>query len=62
MTMVERFYDFDAAEMLDSDEAIEAFLAEAMETSDAKVIASALGVVARAKGTSKRACGTLTQK
>jgi probable addiction module antidote protein len=50
MTMVEKFYDFDPAEMLDSDEAIEAFLAQAMETSDAKVIASALGVVARAKG------------
>jgi probable addiction module antidote protein len=50
MTMAEKFYDFDPAEMLDSDEGIEAFLAEAMETSDAKVIASALGVVARAKG------------
>jgi DNA-binding phage protein len=36
--------------MLGSDQAIEAFLAEAMETSDAKLIASAIGVVARAKG------------
>jgi probable addiction module antidote protein len=53
MTMAEKFYDFDPAEMLDSDEAIEAFLAEAMETSDARLIASALGVVARAKGMTK---------
>jgi DNA-binding phage protein len=35
MTMAEKFHDFDPAEMLDSDEAIEAFLAEAMETNDA---------------------------
>ena len=51
--MAEKFYDFDPAEMLDSDEAIEAFLADAMETSDARLIASALGVVARAKGMTK---------
>jgi probable addiction module antidote protein len=51
--MPEKFYDFDPAEMLDSDEAIEVFLAEAMETNDAKLIASSLGVVARAKGMSK---------
>lgn len=50
MMMVEKFYDFDPAELLDSDEAIEVFLTEAMETGDAKFIASALGVVARAKG------------
>ncbi|MER9408278.1 putative addiction module antidote protein [Mesorhizobium caraganae] len=50
--MVEKIYDFDPAEMLDSDAAIEAFLAEAMETGDAKFVASALGVVARAKGMS----------
>lgn len=48
--MAEKFYDFDPAEMLDSDEAIEAFLAEAMLTGDAKLVASALGVVARTKG------------
>jgi probable addiction module antidote protein len=51
--MPEKFYDFDPAEMLDSDEAIGVFLTEAMETGDAKFIASALGVVARAKGMSK---------
>jgi probable addiction module antidote protein len=53
MTMAERFYDFDPAEMLDSDEAIEAFLTEAMKTGDAKLVASALGVVARAMGMTK---------
>ena len=30
--MAEKFHDFDPAEMLDSDEAIETFLAEAMRT------------------------------
>ncbi len=50
--MKENFYDFDPAEMLDTDEAIEVFLTEAMQTGDAKFIASALGVVARAKGMS----------
>lgn len=50
--MTEKFFDFDPAEMLDTDEAIEVFLTEAMETGDAKFIASALGVVARAKGMS----------
>jgi len=48
--MAEKVHDFDAAEMLDSDEAVEAFLTEAMATGDAKLIASALGTVARAKG------------
>lgn len=48
--MTETFHNFDPAEMLDSDETIEIFLTEALETGDAKFIASALGVVARAKG------------
>jgi probable addiction module antidote protein len=51
--MPEKFYDFDPADMLDTDEAIGFFLTDAMETNDAKFIASALGVVARAKGMSK---------
>jgi len=51
--MTEKFYDFDPAEMLDSDEAIEVFLTEAMGTSDAKFVVSTLGVVARTKGMSK---------
>ena len=41
---------FDIAEMLDSDEAIAAFMADAFETDDAGYIAHAVGVVARAKG------------
>jgi DNA-binding phage protein len=44
MTMAGRFYDFDPAEMLGSDEAIEVFLTEAMCTGDAKFIASALAL------------------
>jgi probable addiction module antidote protein len=59
MTMAEKFYDFDPAEILDSDQAIEVFLAEAMETGDAKFIASAPGVVARAKGMTKSAPNTM---
>ncbi|RUL97462.1 addiction module antidote protein [Rhizobium chutanense] len=51
--MAEEIFDFDPAELLDSDEAIETFITEALQTGDAKFIASALGVVARAKGMSK---------
>jgi probable addiction module antidote protein len=48
--MAEKLTDFDPAEVLKSDEAIETFLADALETGDAGHIASALGVVARARG------------
>jgi probable addiction module antidote protein len=51
--MTEKIYDFDPADMLKSDEAIEVFLADAFETRDASHIASALGAVARAKGMAK---------
>lgn len=51
--MTEKLTDFDPATMLKSDEAIEVFLADALETGDAGHIASALGVVARAKGMTK---------
>jgi DNA-binding phage protein len=52
--MAEKFYDFDIAEMLDSDEAIELFPADAMETADVTFSTFALGiVVARAKGMAK---------
>jgi probable addiction module antidote protein len=51
--MAEKLYDFDPAEMLKSDEAIEVFLADAFETGDAHHIAAALGAAARAKGMSK---------
>jgi probable addiction module antidote protein len=53
MTMSEKFTDFDPAEHLNSDEAIEVFLEEAFATDDAAYIAHALGVVARAKGMTK---------
>lgn len=48
-----KVYDFDPADMLKSDEAIEVFLIDAFETNDAGHIASALGAVARAKGMAK---------
>lgn len=51
--MTKKLTDFDPAAMLKSDEAIEVFLADALETGDAGHIASALGVVARAKGMTK---------
>ena len=41
---------FAPAEYLDSDEAIAAYMNEALETGDVSFIADALGVVARAKG------------
>lgn len=48
--MVEKVHDYGPADALTSDEAIEIFLADAFETGDARHIASAVGVVARAKG------------
>jgi probable addiction module antidote protein len=53
MRMAEEIFDFDPAEMLDSDEAVEAYLDEVLKTGDTKFIASALGVVARAEGMTK---------
>jgi probable addiction module antidote protein len=41
---------FDAADYLDSPEAIADYLSEAFESADDKLIARALGTVARAKG------------
>jgi probable addiction module antidote protein len=51
--MDEKITDFDPAGMLKTDEAVEGFLTDAFETGDAHHIASALGVVARAKGMTK---------
>jgi probable addiction module antidote protein len=48
--VVEKLYDYDPADALTSDEAIETFLSDAFESGDAHYIAKALGVVARAKG------------
>ena len=44
---------FDPAEYLGTDEAIMAYIEEAIETSDPAFIADALGVVARARGMSQ---------
>lgn len=41
---------FDAAEYLDSSEAIAAYLSEAFETNDPSFITEAIGTVARARG------------
>jgi probable addiction module antidote protein len=41
---------FDPAAYLDSDEAVAAYLTEALATNDTPFIADALGVVARARG------------
>jgi probable addiction module antidote protein len=46
---------FDAAAVLDTPEAIEAFLEDAFESGDAAFITHALGIVARAKGMSQLA-------
>jgi probable addiction module antidote protein len=46
---------FDAAEFLDSDEAIEEFIVAAFETQDPAFIARSLGVVARARNMSELA-------
>jgi len=51
--MAEKLYDYDPAEALKSEEAVEAFLEDAFETGNARYIAKALGVVARAKGMTK---------
>lgn len=58
INVTEHFTEFDAAEYLDSPEAIEVFMADAFETGDTKYIAHALGVVARAKGMSQIAQAT----
>ena len=41
---------FDPAEYLDSDEAIAAYMTEALETGDPRFVVDALGVIARARG------------
>ena len=45
-----RLVEFDASEVLDTEEGIEAFLRDAMESGHVGVILGALGDVARAKG------------
>jgi probable addiction module antidote protein len=48
--MAEQLHDYDPADALKSDEAVEVFLSDAFETGDAHYIAKAIGVAARAKG------------
>jgi probable addiction module antidote protein len=48
--MTEKLTTFDSAEGLTSDEAIAAFMADALESGDSGYIVHALWVVARAKG------------
>lgn len=50
--MAKKALKFDAAAVLDSDEAIAEYMAAAFETEDAAFIADAVGVVARARGMS----------
>lgn len=49
-TRTKHLTTFDPAELLTSDEALAAFMADALESGDAGYIAHALGVVARARG------------
>jgi probable addiction module antidote protein len=51
--MIVKTIRFDSAACLDSDEAISAYLEEALETDDPAFIAQALGTVARARGMSQ---------
>ena len=48
--MTEPIYDYDPAQALEGPEAIEVFIADALDTGDAAYIAKAIDVVARAKG------------
>ena len=53
--MKSKITDFDPAEFLDSEEAIQHYINEAVATGHAGFIADSLGVIARAKGMSNLA-------
>ena len=53
--MIEPIYEYDPAKALRSPEAIDVFVADALDTGDTAYIAKAMEVVARAKGMGKRA-------
>jgi probable addiction module antidote protein len=53
LTMTLRTTPYDSAEFLDSEEAIEEYVAAAFETEDPAFIAQCLGTVARARNMSK---------
>lgn len=50
--MAEEYFDFDAAEWLESEEAIAEYMAAALETGDASFIKEALNDIVRARGMS----------
>jgi probable addiction module antidote protein len=56
--MAEKFLPLDLATLLETDEAIEYFVRDAMEDDDASYIVHALGIAARAKGMTKVANDT----
>jgi probable addiction module antidote protein len=56
--MAEKFLPLDLASLLETDEAIEYFVKDAMEDADASYIVHALGIAARAKGMTKVASDT----
>ncbi|MGO4350508.1 addiction module antidote protein [Rhizobium sp. RAF36] len=51
--MAEKLHDYDPADALTSDEAIDEFMKDAFESRDAGYIAHALGIVARSRGMSE---------
>ena len=57
--MEEKFYEYDPADALTSDEAIDVFLNDAFETGDERHIAKAMSVVARVKGKTEIAGATI---
>jgi probable addiction module antidote protein len=58
MRKADKLTNYDPAEDLNSDKAIEVFISEAFKTGDAAYIAHALGVVARARGMADVASST----
>lgn len=53
--MTEEFFEYDPAKVLDCAEAVEIFVADALETGDADYIVKAMRVVARARGMAQEA-------
>lgn len=53
--MTEQFFEYDPAEALESPEAVEIFIADALETGNADYVAKALKVVARVQGMAQEA-------
>ncbi|MFD1690494.1 hypothetical protein ACFSHR_00290 [Azotobacter chroococcum] len=53
--MTEEFFEYDPAKALDCAEAVEIFIADALETGDADYIVKAMRVVARARGMAQEA-------